>query len=172
MRAISVIALLFATLLAGSNIARAAGPFDAFIVGLRSACAKSPSTNCTHAVGAFLDTNASGGIELRELEQALSKARSSVRNKASKLSPLERNMIAVALMVVRHAGLARVFANFDTNADGALSTEELFADFRTDQRSFGAVVKDPKGVNWKTFAQRFGKVGFLITDLLPPSHRR
>ncbi len=81
-------------------------------------------------------------------------------------------MIAVALMVVRHAGLARVFANFDTNADGALSTEELFADFRTDQRSFGAVVKDPKGVNWKTFAQRFGKVGFLITDLLPPSHRR
>ena len=24
----------------------------------------------------------------------------------------------------------------------------------------------------EAFAQRFGKVGFLITDLLPPSHRR
>ena len=96
----------------------------------------------------------------------------SVRNKASVLKPLERNMIAVALMVVHHAGLAKVFSNFDTNSDGGLNNDELFADFRMDQRSFGAIVKDPKSVNWKTFAQRFGKVGFLITDLLPPSHRR
>ena len=81
-------------------------------------------------------------------------------------------MISVALMVVRHAGLPNVFANFDANSDGALTNEELFADFRIDQRSFSAIVKDPKSVNWKTFAQRFGKVGFLIKDLLPPSHQR
>ena len=167
-----VFTLLLVILLASSTILRAADPFEAFVVGLRSACAKAPATNCTGAVSAFLDTNASGRIELRELRRASKKAGSSVRNKASALKPLERNMISVALMVIHHAGLAKVFSNFDTNADGGLNNDELFADFRLDQRSFGAVIKDPKSVNWKSFAQRFGKVGFLIIDLLPPSHRR
>jgi hypothetical protein len=172
MQPLRVLILLVIILLTSSSMVRAADPFASFIVGLRSACGQGPSTHCVGAVSAFLDTNASGRIELRELRQASHKARLSVRNKASMLRPLERNMIAVALMVMHHAGLAQVFSNFDTNADGGLSNEEMFADFRIDQRPFGTIVKDPKSVNWKTFAQRFGKVGFLITDLLPPLHRR
>ena len=172
MQLLRVVMLLLIILLSGSGLVRAADPFAAFIVGLRSACAQGPSTNCVGAVSAFLDTDASGRVELGELKQARQKASFSVRNRAPALKPLERNMIAVALMVVHHAGLAKVFSNFDTNADGTLSNKELFADFRIDHRSFGAIVKDPKSVNWKTFAQRFGKVGFLITDLLPPPHRR
>ena len=172
MQPLRILILVFIILLAGSGITRAADPFAAFFVTLRSACTQGPSTNCVAAVSAFLDTDASGRIELRELERARRKADLSVRNKASPLKPLERNMIAVALMVVHHAGLAKVFSNFDTNADGGLNNDELFADFRIDQRPFATLVKDQKSVNWKSFAQRFGKVGFLITDLLPPSLRR
>lgn len=152
--------------------ARAAVPFDDFIVGLRSACARAPAATCAGAIGAYLDSDADGGIELREVERARDRARRAARDEKSALNSVERSLIAVALMVFKHAGLPEVFANFDADADGRLSQAELFADFRLDRRSFKDVIADPDAVDWKRFAGRFGKVGFLITDLLPSSHRK
>jgi len=152
--------------------ARAAVPFDDFVVGLRSACATAPAATCADAIGAYLDADADGGIELREVERARDRARRAARDENSTLNSTERSLIAVALMVFEHAGLPKVFANFDADADGRLSQAELFADFRLDRRPFKDVVADPDGVDWKRFAARFGKVGFLITDLLPSPDRK
>jgi hypothetical protein len=155
-----------------SSSPAAADPFASFITGLRSACAKPPASRCAAAINGYLDTDASGRIELRELEAAREQAKLSIRNKPSPLSGMERNIIAVGLMIINHAELAKVFANFDANGDGGLTSAEMFADFRMDRRPFRAIVKDPNAVNWKAFAARFGKVGFLITGLVPKPSRR
>jgi hypothetical protein len=151
--------------------ARAADPFGAFVKSLRPTCARAPSADCVTAVSAYLDANGNGRVEYSELQRALTDAGKAVGDKGSALNGIERNLTAVALLALRYAGPAQVFANFDANRDGGLSTEELFADFRIDRRPFGKIVKDPKAVNWKRFAGRFGKVGYLITDLLPPGHK-
>ncbi|MDH3703590.1 MAG: hypothetical protein OEU46_20010, partial [Alphaproteobacteria bacterium] len=164
------IASILLSIFAGTVVAQAGIPFDTFVVGLRPVCATSPSPDCASAIGSFLDSNANGGVEIAEVKRARDRAKRSVRNNNSSLNSIERSMISVALMVFQHAGIRKVFANFDTDADGSLSQSELFADFRLDQRPFKDVIADPKGVDWKSFAARFGKVGFLITDLLPPSH--
>jgi hypothetical protein len=151
--------------------ASAADPFGAFVKSLRPTCARAPSADCVSAVSAYLDANGNGRVEYSELQRALTQAGKAVGDKGSALNGIERNLIAVALLALRYAGPAQVFANFDADRDGGLSTEELFADFRIDRRPFGKIVKDPKAVNWKRFAGRFGKVGYLITDLLPSSHK-
>ena len=172
MQPIRLSILVFLLLVAGSQAVLAADPFAAFITGLRSACATPPASRCAAAVNAYLDSDASGRIELRELQQARRGARLSIQNKSSPLSGLEKNMIAVGLMILNHAGLAKVFANFDANSDGGIDSAEIFADFRMDRRPFRAIVKDPKAANWKAFARRFGKIGFLITGLIPQSRER
>jgi hypothetical protein len=163
-------ALLFVSIFAAAAVAHAAIPFGDFVVGLRPVCTKAPSSDCAGAIGAYLDSNANGGVELAEIEGAQDRARRAARDEESSLNSAERSMIAVALMVFKHAGLRKVFTNFD--ADGRLSQAELFADFRLDQRPFKDVIADRDGVDWKRFAARFGTVGFLITDLLPPSHSK
>lgn len=158
--------------MAGFGPARAADTFGAFISELRPVCARGAASDCVDAVNRFLDADANGRIELGELEGVRGLAYRAVQNKSSGLNVIERNLTAVALMVMKYAGLPQVFGNFDTDGDGALSKAELFADFRIDHRPFAKIVKDPRAVDWKSFAGRFGKVGYLITDLLPPSHRR
>jgi hypothetical protein len=172
MARLGMLVLLLALAVGPRGGAEAANPFGAFIQGLRPVCARAPAADCAAAVGRFLDANGNGRIELKELEQAQSAAGRSIADTGSGLNAIERNMTFVGLMVMKHAGLPQVFANFDANGDGVLSRAELFADFRIDRRPFGAIVKDPKAVDWKAFAARFGKVGYLITGLLPPSHRR
>lgn len=165
-------ALLFVLILAGAVVARAAVPFDDFVVGLRSVCAKAPARHCAGAIGAYLDADADGGVELAEVERARERARRAAGDEASSLNSVERSLVAVALAVLVYADLPKVFANFDADADGRLSQAELFADFRLDRRPFKDVIADPDAVDWKRFAARFGKVGFLITDLVPPPRRK
>ena len=83
-----IFALLFLT--AVSSMASAVDPFGAFIAGLRSACATPPAARCAAAVNGYLDRDASGRIELRELKQARRQARLTVRTKQAPLRPLER----------------------------------------------------------------------------------
>ena len=171
MRKTQIIALLLVPTLAAAA-ARASVPFDTFVVGLRSTCAKAPSTHCARAIGDWLDADRDGGAALTEVERARDRAQRSARDEASSLNSTERTLTTVSLMVLQHAGLPEVFANFDGDRNGRLSQAELFADFRLDHRPFKDIVNDPAAVDWESFAARFGKVGFLITDLLPPSHRK
>jgi len=167
-----VSALLSVILLAAAATARPAAPFDAFVAGLRSVCARPPASACATAITAYLDANRDGGVELAEIEAARAGARRAAGDEASTLNSAERSLIAVALAVFAYADLPKAFANFDADGDGRLSKAEMFADFRLDKRSFRDVVADPDGVDWTRFAARFGKVGALITDLVPPRGRK
>lgn len=152
--------------------ATAQDTFAGFIVGLRGICAKQPARTCTRRVSSFLDGDNDNQVSLREFEALRAAAKSTVRNRDSGLSTIERNLISIVLLTLRQAKLATVFANFDTDKSGGLSEGELFADFRLDSRPFAKIVSDPNAVDWQDFAARFGKVGFLVLDLLPPSHRK
>lgn len=152
--------------------ATAQDTFAGFIVGLRDICANQPARTCTRRVSSFLDGDNDNQVSLREFEALRAAAKSTVRNRDSGLSTIERNLISFGLLTLRQAKLATVFANFDTDKSGGLSEGELFADFRLDRRPFAKIVSDPNAVDWQDFAARFGKVGFLVLDLLPPGHRK
>lgn len=152
--------------------ATAQDTFAGFIVGLRDICANQPARTCTRRVSSFLDGDNDNQVSLREFEALRAAAKSTVRNRDSGLSTIERNLISIGLLTLRQAKLATVFANFDTDKSGGLSEDELFADFRLDSRPFAKIVSDPNAVDWQDFAARFGKVGFLVLDLLPPGHRK
>lgn len=146
--------------------------FAGFIVGLRDVCAEEPARACTKQVTSFLDGDNDNRVSLREFENVRVQAKAAVKGRDSGLSTTERNLISVGLLALPHANLAAIFANFDTDGDGGLSEDELFADFALDRRPLGKVIADPGGVDWNSFAARFGKIGFLVHDLLPPSHRK
>ncbi len=152
--------------------ATAQDTFAGFIIGLRDICAKQPARTCTRRISSFLDGDNDNQVSLREFEALRAAAKSTVRNRDSGLSTIERNLISISLLTLRQAKLAIVFANFDTDKSGGLSEGELFADFRLDSRPFAKIVSDPNAVDWQDFAARFGKVGFLVLDLLPPGHRK
>ena len=145
--------------------------FAGFIFGLRDICAQQPARACTKRVRSYFDGNNDGQISLVEFETARAQAKTAVSDRNSGLSGIERNLISVGLLTLQHAKPAAVFASFDADRDGGLSEDELFTDFQLDQRPLAKIIADPKGVDWSAFAARFGKVGFLIRDLLPPSHR-
>lgn len=146
--------------------------FAGFIVGLRDVCARKPARACTNQVSSFLDGDNDSRVSLREFESVRVQAKSAVKDRDTGLSAIERNLISVGLLALPHANLATVFASFDADADGSLSEDELFADFELDRRPLGKIISDPDGVDWQAFAARFGKVGFLVLDLLPPGHRK
>lgn len=146
--------------------------FAGFIVGLRDVCAKEPARACTKQVSSFLDGDDDSQVSLREIQDVHAQAKSTVKRRDSDLSTTERNLISIGLLALPHANLATIFGRFDADADGGLSEAELFADFELDQRPLDKIISDPGGVDWQAFAARFGKIGFLVLDLLPPSHRK
>lgn len=152
--------------------AMAQDSFTGFIIGLRDVCAEAPARNCTGQASSFLDSDNDRQVSLPEFEAARAQAKASVADKESELSAIERNLISVALLIFNQAKLPAVFARFDADNDGGLSEDEIFADFQLDQRPMAKIVADPNGVDWNSFAGRFGKLGFLVLDLLPPSHRK
>ncbi len=151
--------------------ASAQDTFAGFIVGLRDVCSQEPARVCTQRVAAFLDSDNDSRISLEEFQNVHAQAKSAVKRRESSLSATEHNLISIGLLALPRANLAAIFARFDADADGGLSEDELFADFALDQRPLGKIIADPGGVDWKSFAARFGKIGFLVLDFLPPSHR-
>lgn len=146
--------------------------FAGFIVSLRDVCDQEPARVCTKRVSSFLDGDNDNRVSLREFENVHAQAKLAVKGRASNLSTTERNLISIGLLALPHANLATIFARFDSDGDGGLSEDELFADFVLDQRPLAKIISDPNGVDWNSFAARFGKIGFLVLDLLPPRHRK
>ena len=150
--------------------------FAGFIIGLRDVCANAPARECSGRVMAFLDGDEDGSVSLPEFERVRRQALATAKDNNSGLSNIERSFTTVGLLTLKQSKLATVFANFDGDGDGGLSEAELFADFGLervhDRRPMAEIVAAPNGVDWTAFATRFGKVGFLIIDLLPPSHRQ
>jgi len=157
--------------LAGIGIARATAVFDGFIDSMRVICTEQPSTSCAYAVRTFLDANGDGFVTQDEIVQARDDARDSMKNQDSELRPEERGIVAVALLVTQDSQIPDVFSSFDSNGDGGLDEDEMFADFKLDERPFSELVSDPNAVDWQTFATRFGPAGLLIIGMLPEEYR-
>ena len=155
----------------GAPPALAQDSFASFIVGLRDVCAQQPSRTCTRRVSSFLDRDNDDRVSLQEVETVRAQAQSTARDRNSAISGIERTSISIGLLALPRANLPAVFANFDTDRDGGLSEDELFADFRLDQRPLARIVADPNGVDWTAFAMRFGEVGLFLLKLLPASRR-
>lgn len=145
--------------------------FAGFIVGLRDVCSQKPARVCTQRVAAFLDSDNDSRISLEEFQSVHAQAKLALKRRGSSLSATEHNLISIGLLALPRANLAAIFARFDADADGGLSEDELFSDFALDRRPLGKIIADPGGVDWKSFAARFGKIGFLVLDLLPPGRR-
>ena len=145
--------------------------FAGFIVGLRDVCAQQPARSCTRQVSRFLDRDNDKRVSLQEVETVRAEAQSTARDRNSAISGIERTSISIGLMALPRANLPTVFANFDTDRDGGLSEDELFADFRLDQRPLARIVADPDSVDWTAFATRFGEIGLFLLDLLPARRR-
>jgi hypothetical protein len=171
-RCVTVAAVLSVCFAATVPLASAQESFAGFIVGLRDVCAKEPARACTGQVSSFLDGDNDSRVSLQEFENVRVQAKSAVNGRDSGLSATERNSISIGLLALPHANLATIFSRFDADADGGLSEDELFADFELDQRPLAKIISDPDGVDWNSFAARFGKIGFLVLDLLPLSHRK
>lgn len=157
--------------LVGVGVAHATAVFDGFVDSMRVICAEQPSASCAYAVRTFLDADGNGYVTQDEVVQARDEARDSMKSQESRLGPEERGIVAVALLVTQDSQIPGVFSNFDSNGDGGLDEDEMFADFSLDQRPFAELVSDPDAVDWQSFATRFGPAGILIIGLLPEEYR-
>ena len=157
--------------LAGAGLAHATAVFEGFVDSMRVICNEQPSASCAYAVKTFLDADGNGYVTQDEVVQARDDARDSMKSQESGLGPEERGIVAVALLVTQDTQIPVVFSNFDSNGDGGLDEDEMFADFNLDQRPFAELVSDPDAVDWQSFATRFGPAGILIIGLLPEKFR-
>jgi hypothetical protein len=170
-RTLAVGAVLAAAVLFAGGLAQATAVFDGFVSSMREVCSQQPSTSCAFAVRTYLDADGNGSVTQDEVIQARDEARAAMASNESQLSPEARSIIAVALLVTQDEQIPGVFSNFDSNGDGGIDEDEMFADFTLDQRPFTEVVSDPDAVDWQSFATRFGPTGLLIIALLPEEYR-
>lgn len=163
----SALAVCILSAAASGPAAAADSAIEAFVGELRALCETPPARRCTGTVHGFLDLDGNGAIAPDELEAMRAAATAAVKVRESAMTAEERSLMGIALLGLQYAGPDAVFANFDADADGGLSHDELFADFRLDERSFAAVVEDRDSVDWNSFANRFGKVGKAFVAMLP-----
>lgn len=164
----AVCAALLATAFAGPPArADSAAEFADFLATARSYCPRAPAPACVDRLWLFVDRDRDGAIQLAEAETMQRAAQGWSEAVERQGKDEERDVALLALLVVKGVGLPQIFAGFDGNADGGLTRAELLADFRLDQRPFGAIVADREAVDWPSFAARFGALGGLLTP--PPA---
>lgn len=159
--------ILMAIVSAGAEPTGDANILDVRISETRVICARGPSTNCSRAIHRVMDSDGDDMVSLDEIDSARMQATRLVHDRKSSLSPEERTIFGLAVFGLISAGPPQVFANFDTDKNGALDHDEMFADIRLDQRPFATVVNDPGAVDWTSLANRFGKLGQTLIRQLP-----
>lgn len=168
----ALVGLLAATLTGRAATNDPAAVFAALMRAGRTVCPNAPAPTCLNHLWTRADRDGNEVLQLSEAQDLRRAARAWVEQPDNDARETERNLVWVGLLILKHAELANVFASLDTDADGVLARGEAFADIRLDQRPMPELLEDPSAVDWQRFAGRFGKVSFLITDLLPPTYRR
>jgi len=156
-------ALAISCLVSGPSAADPGDEFAQFIGTAKSFCPTTSSIACVERLWPLADRNGDGGIQLSEATE-LSRAADAWSGQVDREGKdEERDVVLLALMIVKASGLPTIFSGFDADADGRLTREELLADFRLDHRPFGEIVADSEAVDWARFARRFGLMGAFVT---------
>lgn len=150
----------------GATLAAERASFGNVIAELRHVCNRPPAAACAERVMAFFDGDGNGLVSWGELEAARLLARAGLDAGRDGVSNTERGLLALALLALENTGSDVVFAGFDSNGDGGIGRDEMFADIRLDGRALSDIVADPGAVDWQGFAGRFGMSGRLFLPLL------
>lgn len=156
---------------AATRLATAAPAFEQLIDTATGSCKAAPAEDCIDRTWPLADTDGDGKLSQAEVNALHRSAAQWVRDRFGSGVRQEQQITLAVLGLFSLAGTDAVFGRFDADKDGALTRGEVFTDFRFDGRPFPELVMDPQAVEWPALAARFGQVGMLLLELLPPSHR-
>ena len=158
----ALLTLLWASSAAADPVLR----FDHFVRELGPLCATAASTDCYAVAFAHVDADDDGGLTLDELARVQEDLRAWSLARGEELAVEERSGIALGLLVVDTLGLARLFASYDVDANGALTATELGADVVLDDRPLPVLARDPDAVDWAGVQGRLGAMAGIVLPQL------
>ena len=105
-------------------------------------------------------------FSLTELQAVQDATRAWRTWKGRALPKTDARSIDVALVSLDQVGLPTLMSRYDANRDGEVSQKELLADIRLDSRPLGAILGDPRAVNYDAIGRRFGGLGVAAVTLV------
>jgi Ca2+-binding EF-hand superfamily protein len=166
------LAVMLATLLAGSLATRAAAPdpkdkvsLDRFLETSVPLCLQAPAVRCIEHGFGFADLNHDGKLSLAEVQATETQVERWAKSNAQLLPADERQKLIVGLLVVQTVGPNQLFSSYDADRDGTLSLNEVTADIRLDKRPLPEILSDPSAIDWNALAARAGSAAPLLKKL-------
>jgi hypothetical protein len=163
----ALLALVALTAPATAEDDGSAGVFDRFMGASRSICLERPAEHCVAFAWRLADADGDQGLSLAELAWVRSAVEHWAVRRRDELTVPERSGITLGLLIVDSVGLERLHAIYDADGDGLISSSELLADVRLDQRPLGEVLLDPAAIDHRAVARRLGVPGAMLDHALP-----
>jgi hypothetical protein len=164
MRALALVVLLAGVPPALAVEEKAAARFQRLTDQLVPVCVRAPATRCFEVAFSHADADGDDRLGVGELDTVRRDATEWFLARRGELTTSEQTMIALGLAVVNTAGVERLVAAYDADADGALDRGELSADVSLDDRPLPALVRDEEAVDWTAIR---GRLGTVAGALLP-----
>ncbi len=139
--------------------------FDRAVRQLASGCARGPATACAERSFALVDADDNGVADRAELEAVEARLRRWTAAHADELQPLDLRALQLGFVLVDTIGIDRGMLLYDDDGDGALSLEEMTADFNLDGRPLPELVQSRELVDWPSLRRRFGTTAMIFDYL-------
>lgn len=140
--------------------------FEQFIRASTPVCERRPAADCIDAGWGFADANRDKRLSLAELTEVRNTLVDWTSWRGESLHRRDRAAIAVGILMVDSIGLENLVASYNSDADDALSRNELLADVTLDERPLGEVLLDEEAVDRAAVAQRLGSLSPMLEGLL------
>jgi hypothetical protein len=139
--------------------------FDRAVRQLASRCARGPATACAERSFALIDADDDGVADRAELDEVEARLRRWTAANADGLQPMDLRALQLGFVLVDTIGIERGMLLYDDDGDGALSLEEMTADFNLDGRPLPELVQSRELVNWPSLRRRFGATAMIFDYL-------
>lgn len=128
-------------------------------------CARGAATSCAVRAFDLLDANNDGVAEIEELQTLDARMRVWTAANAEELQPMDLRAVQLSFVLVDTIGIERGMLLYDEDGDGALSLEEMSADFNLDERPLPEIVQAREIVDWPSLRRRFGATAMIFDYL-------